>query len=98
MIPKSAPGIGNGNITPSVINAWEHGCLQFFRDRNITEEDKVFKACMYISHDIIRDWYRTDSCRFDGMDFDEFLAELRANHLPMNWDVDIKTQIMNARQ
>ncbi|TBU55735.1 hypothetical protein BD310DRAFT_979445 [Dichomitus squalens] len=98
MIPKSAPGIGNSNITPSVINAWEHGCLQFFRDRNISDHDKVFKACMYITHDIIRDWYRTDNCRFDGMDFDEFLAELRANHLPSNWDVDIKTQIMNARQ
>ena len=98
MNAKAAPSIGEGKITPSVINAWEHGCLQYFRDRNIPDKDKVFKSCMNISNDLVRDWYMTDIYRFDGMEFEAFLAEMRAYFLPTNWDADIKAAIMNARQ
>ena len=76
MNAKAAPSIGEGKITPSVINAWEHGCLQYFRDRQIADADKVFKSCMNILNELIRDWYMTDIYRFDGMNFDAFLAEL----------------------
>ena len=33
-----------GDITPEALRAWEMGCLQFFRQKGLAEEEQVGKV------------------------------------------------------
>ena len=51
--PKAAPSLTEGKITPAALTAWENGCERYFRDREVSEDKKVAKACMQISNELV---------------------------------------------
>ncbi len=96
--PKSAPTLGEGKITPVVLNAWDHGCMQYFRERGIEETKQVLKASSGIANEVLRDWYLNDFERFDTMPWVDFLEDVRARFLPAGWASSIHAQSMGKRQ
>ncbi|OJT04974.1 Transposon Ty3-G Gag-Pol polyprotein [Trametes pubescens] len=98
MNPKAAPTLGEGKITPAVLNAWDHGCMQFFRERGIEDDKQVLKASSGIANEVLRDWYLNDYDRFDSLPWVEFIDNVRARFLPAGWAGNIHAQIMNKRQ
>ncbi|KAJ8453900.1 hypothetical protein ONZ51_g13339 [Trametes cubensis] len=95
---KAAPTLGEGKITPAVVNAWELGCLQYFRDRDIDDDKQVMKASNGIANEIVRDWYLNDYDRYDSMTWADFLEAIRARFLPKGWASAIRSQIIAAKQ
>ncbi|KAJ8481084.1 hypothetical protein ONZ51_g6252 [Trametes cubensis] len=95
---KAAPTLGEGKITPTVLNAWELGCLQYFRDRDIDDDKQVIKVTNGIANEVVRDWYLNDYDRYDAMSWTDFLEALRARFLPKGWASAIRSQIIAAKQ
>ncbi|KAH9853865.1 hypothetical protein C2E23DRAFT_727672, partial [Lenzites betulinus] len=96
--PKAPPTLGEGKITPAVLNAWDHGCMQYFRERSIEDSRQVLKASSGIANEVLRDWYLNDYERFDSLYWVEFLEEVCARFLPSGWASNIHAQIMGKRQ
>ena len=42
--PNKPPLLTAGDVTPAALRAWEMGCLQFFRQKEVSEKEQVGKV------------------------------------------------------
>ncbi|OJT03284.1 Transposon Tf2-1 polyprotein, partial [Trametes pubescens] len=95
---KGPPVLCDGKITPSVLNKWELGCMQYFREKEIEDDKMVLRVGGSIANEVVRDWYINDYERYDTMTWDAFLAAIRFRFLPKGWASSIRSQIIGTRQ
>ncbi|TFK79042.1 hypothetical protein K466DRAFT_446136, partial [Polyporus arcularius HHB13444] len=92
------PTLGEGLLTPSAFNAWEHGCKQHFRKRAIKDADKVVEASDGFVNERVLDWYLTESARLENLSWENFVKEIRERFLPRGWAVTLRSSIFALRQ
>ncbi|OJT06787.1 hypothetical protein TRAPUB_2361 [Trametes pubescens] len=95
---KGPPILCDGKITPSALNKWELGCMQYFQEKDIEEDKMVRRAGGGIANEVVRDWYINDYERHNSMTWDAFLAAVRSRFLPKGWASSIRSQIISTRQ
>lgn len=79
------PFLTPGDITPEVLCTWEMGCQQYFKHKDIPIEEQVGKVAWRMQEPSIQEWYLTDQDRMDDLTFDEYMAEVHAYWLPLDW-------------
>lgn len=61
------------------------GCHQFFRHKDIPEDEQVGKVVWGMQEPSVQEWYLNDQERLDKLSFDKYIAEVRAYWLPSDW-------------
>jgi hypothetical protein len=52
------------------------GCIQFFRHKDVPEDEMVGKVIWGMQDPRIQDWYLTNQEEIDVLSFKEFMAEV----------------------
>ena len=92
------PLLTAGDITPEALRAWEMGCLQFFRQKGLAEEEQVGKVAWNLQDLRVQDWYSHDCERLNAMTFTDFMKEVRSYWLPSDWADSICQKMLSSTQ
>lgn len=92
------PFLTPGDITPEALRSWEMGCRQYFKHKNVPSDEQVGKVAWGMQEPLIQDWYLNDQERMDELTFTEYMAEVRAYWLPMDWADDTRQELLSSFQ
>jgi hypothetical protein len=92
------PFLTAGEVTPEALRAWEMGCIQFFRHKDVPEDEMVGKVIWGMQDPRIQDWYLTNQEEIDVLSFKEFMAEVRRIWLPIGWADTVRRKMLASNQ
>jgi len=92
------PFLTPGEVTPEVLRAWEMGCTQFFRHKDVPEEEMVGKVAWGMQDPRIQDWYLTNQDEIDALAFKAYMAEVRKIWLPTGWADTVRRKMLASSQ
>ena len=96
--PNKVPLLTAGEITPEALHAWEMGCLQFFRQKEIAAKDQVGRVAWNLQDPRVQDWYVNDSERLNALTFAAFMLEVRSYWLPSDWATMVRQKLLSSTQ
>jgi hypothetical protein len=92
------PFLTPGEVTPEVLRAWEMGCTQFFRHKDVPEDEMVGKVAWGMQDPHIQDWYLTNQDEIDLLAFKEYMAEVCKIWLPTGWADTVRRKMLASSQ
>src|ERR1700678_1636310 len=96
-ITKHCLILTGGDPTPQTLLILENAFNEFFIAKNVTPEDQVkviLGACKCVH---IRDWIATDREHILSLTFEEFMADLHKNFLPLDWVETVRMTLLGMR-
>jgi hypothetical protein len=94
---KHCPILTAGDISPKVLVDLTDAHNEFFLAKEIADADKVKKILGGFRCVHIRDWISCERERLLKLDYASFMAELRENYLPPDWEDNVRTQILGMQ-
>ncbi|KAG6821783.1 hypothetical protein H0H92_000841, partial [Tricholoma furcatifolium] len=98
-----APTVSEGDLTAEVIKQFVDYSTDFFVAKSIFDTDEplvrqqVRSVYSLFKDDRVRDWIALDRDTILSMTFDQFVAALRKNFLPIDWEDTLRIRIMSAQ-
>ncbi|KAF8176500.1 hypothetical protein BJ912DRAFT_930713 [Pholiota molesta] len=96
-VTKHCPVLTAGDIHPKVLVDLSDAHNEYFIAKDIAEADKVKKILGGFKDVHIRDWISCERDRLIALSYKDFMAEVRANYLPADWEETVRTQILGMR-
>ena len=101
-VEQSSPSkvliLSPGDISPSVMRTFEHGCRNFFVHKKIVADDQVSLIISGIVDSRIGDWISAERDRLIALSFDAFMVEFRTNYLAEDWEEDTLCELLSMTQ
>lgn len=91
-----APILTQGNVSPVVMMDFENAALDFFTSKSIPANKQVTMIISGIKDLHIRDWITTECMHIMVLPFSDFMAELRTNYLPLDWEDQVHNEILTS--
>jgi len=92
------PFLTAGEVTPEALWAWEMGCIQFFRHKDVPEDEMVGKVAWGMQDPWIQDWYLTNQEEIDVLSFKEYMAKVQKIWLPISWADTVCCKMLASNQ
>jgi len=83
--PSKVPVLTPGDISPTVMCQFEHGCQNYFVHKKIIADDQVALIIGGIQDNRVGDWISGDHDRLIMLSFEAFMVEFRDNYLAKDW-------------
>ena len=96
-ITKHCPILMAGDISPKVLVDLTNAHNEYFIAKDVADVDQVKKILSGFKCVHIRDWIGCDRDRLIALSYKEFMAELRTNYLPTDWEEDVRNQMLGMR-
>ena len=93
------PMLTAGKITPKALMLFEQNCLDYFVNAKggIADELKVPRILSSFKDIEVLDWIASERDRLQTVTFADFMVELRHNFLPMDWEENIRSDILSSK-
>ncbi|KAF8196515.1 hypothetical protein BJ912DRAFT_1056333 [Pholiota molesta] len=96
-VTKHCPILTAGEIHPKVLVDLSDAHHEYFIAKDIADADKVKKILGGFKDVHIRDWISCERDRLIALSYKDFMAEIRSNYLPADWEEKVRTQILGMR-
>jgi len=96
--PSKVPVLTPGDISPTVMRQFEHGCRNYFVHKKIIADDQVALIIGGIQDNRVGDWISGDRDRLIALSFDAFMVEFRDNYLAEDWEEDTLREVLSMTQ
>jgi hypothetical protein len=96
--PSKVPILTPGDISPTVMHQFEHGCRNYFIHKKIITDDQVSLIIGGILDDHINKWIMADHDRLVALSFDAFTIKFCANYLAEDWEEDTLRKLLSMTQ
>ena len=96
--PTKPPTLSAGEVTPEQLQKWELGCRQYFFHKDVEADNQVKRVAWGLLDPRIQQWYAIEAERLNGLDFGDFMVELRSYWLPSDWASDLRLKMLSSRQ
>jgi len=94
---KHCPVLTAGDISPKVLVNLTDAHNEYFLAKEIADENKVKKILGGFRCVHIRDWISCERERLVTLSSAAFMAELRENYLPPDWEESVRAQILGMQ-
>ena len=96
--PTSAkvPVLTAGNISPAVMMDFESAALDFFISKSVPAEKQVTMIIPSMKDLRIDDWITAERDHIIALTFAAFMAKLRLNYLPQDWEDQVHNDILTS--
>ena len=95
---EKCPIMGEGEITPAVIQKWEYVCKRYAKLSKRTTDEVVPLVASATAEPRLQQWHQADQERIDNLSFVQYFAELRKNNLPRDWAHVERLKILSSCQ
>jgi hypothetical protein len=96
--PSKVPVLTPGDISPSVMRQFEHGCKNYFVHKKIIVDDQVALIIGGIQDSRVGDWISGERDRLIALSFNDFMIEFHTNYLAEDWEEDTLHEILSMTQ
>jgi hypothetical protein len=96
--PSKVPILHPGDISPSIMRTFEHGCRNYFIHKKIPADDQVSLIIGGILDSRAADWISADRNCLIALSFDSFMIEFRTNYLAEDWEEDTLWELLSMTQ
>jgi len=96
-VTKHCPILTAGDVSPKALVDLVDAHNEYFIAKDINDADKVKKILGGFKDVHIRDWIASDRERLLALDYEAFMAELRINYLPADWEDNVRTEILGMK-
>ena len=91
-----APILTQGNISPAIMVDFENAALDFFVLKSIPADKQVTMIIPGIKDLHIHDWITAERAHIITLPFADFMAEMRTNYLPPDWEDQVRNEILTS--
>jgi hypothetical protein len=95
--PSKVPILSAGDISPQVMRQFEHGCMNFFIQK-VIPNDQVSLIIGSIMDTCVNDWIVSDRDCLVALPFSAFMSEFRLNYLAEDWEEDTLHELLAMTQ
>ena len=96
--PSKVPILSPGDISPSIMRQFEHGCKNYFIHKKIVADNQVSLIIGGLLNDRVSDWISADRDRIVALSFSAFMTEFRQNYLAEDWEEDTLRKLLSMSQ
>ena len=96
-VTKHCPILTTGDVSPKALVDLVDAHNEYFIAKDIDDKDKVKKILGGFKDMHIHDWIASDRERLLTLDYSAFMAELRTNYLPADWEDNVPTEILSMK-
>ncbi|KAF8166161.1 hypothetical protein BJ912DRAFT_1003110 [Pholiota molesta] len=96
-VTKHCPILTPGDISAKILVDLGDAHNEFFIAKDITEAEKVKKVLGGFKDVHIRDWIACERDRLIALSYKDFMAEVKANYLPADWEEQTRSQLLGMR-
>ena len=87
--PMKPLTLSTGEVTPKQLQKWELSCRQYFFHKDVEAGNQVKHVAWGLLDLWIQQWYVIEAECLNGLDFGDFMVELRSYWLPSDWALDL---------
>jgi len=96
-VTKHCPILTTGDVSPKALVDLVDAHNEYVIAKDIDDADKVKKFLGRFKDVHICDWIASDRERLLALDYEAFMAELRINYLPADWEDNVRTEILGMK-
>jgi hypothetical protein len=93
------PRLSDGEILPRAVRNFEHHCQNYFVNakEGVADNERVARILSCFDDYLVNDWIAVDRDRLITLTFEQFMTEFRTRWLPLNWERELRVQVLSAR-
>ncbi|KAF7759859.1 hypothetical protein Agabi119p4_11554 [Agaricus bisporus var. burnettii] len=94
---NTLPTITRGILTPTILDDWQVLCQRIFSNRQVPAGDQVRRVLRSFNDLRLRNYVSEHYTYLETITFDEFMVLIRDEFLPLGWDDDILSKILQLQ-